>query len=355
MPQVYPAWYRDHFHRQSWRAVIPAVEAVEIPEAEIMGRCEFVFTPQGAIHHDFYDFRVDLTGEETHGLVRIETSKGLLVRYAKGRGNTEVEKAISLLGWSNANYAHWLTEYLPKLVLVDEIPELANLPLAVDANLHPNILESLRLCNVHNRMFITLSPGEVLRLKRAIFITPTAYAPFDYRFAAKVERTGLTPDRAMFVPRAIRVLRDKLLSSLMEEGTSAGARRLFLRRSSHLRQMKNVEEVEGLLHAHGFQVVEPERLSFPEQVKLVGTAEIIVAQAGAALGNMLFAPEGCRIIILATWSPYSNYYYFSNLASILHQRCVYVLCDADEQEGGIHPAHRSPVVDVRLLEEVIHQ
>ncbi|GIX29063.1 MAG: hypothetical protein KatS3mg123_2944 [Burkholderiales bacterium] len=289
-----------------------------------------------------------------HGLVSIETKNGVLKRYVKGCESAEVEGAIPLLGWPAANYVHWLTEYLPKLALVDEIPELADLPLVVDANLHPNILESLRLCNVHNRMLITLSPGEVLRLKRAIFITPTAYAPFDYRFAAEVERTGITPDWAMFVPYAIHALRTKLLSSLTE-GADTGARRLFLRRNSHFRQMKNAEKVENLLHACGFQVVEPERLSFAEQMKLVGTAEIIVAQAGAALGNMLFAPEGCRIIILSTWSPYNNYYYFSNLASILQQRCAYVLCDASEQVSNIHPAHRSPVVDIQILEEVICQ
>ncbi|MEW5709903.1 MAG: glycosyltransferase 61 family protein [Pseudomonadota bacterium] len=354
MPYVYPASYRDRFHRQSWRTAIPAVQAVEIPGAEVMGRCEFVFTPQGAIHHDLYDFRVDLTGEEMHGLVSIETKNGLLVRYVKGCANAEVEGAIPLLGWPAANYVHWLTEYLSKLALVDEIPELADLPLIVDANLHPNILESLRLCNVHNRMLITLSPGEVLRLKRAIFITPTAYVPFDYRFAAEVERTGITPDRAVFVPRAVHALRNKLLSVLTER-TDAGARRLFLRRNSHFRRMKNAEEVESLLRARGFWVVEPERLPFAEQVKLVATAEIIVAQAGAALGNMLFAPQGCHIVILSAWSPYNNYYYFSNLASILQQHCFYVLCDVDGQEEGIHPAHRSPVVDIQLLEGVIRQ
>lgn len=352
MPQVYPASYRNRFPRQSWRTVIPEVEAVEITDAELIGRCEFVFTSLSALHHDLYDFRFDLPGEEMHSLVSIETKKGVLRRYAKGRGNAEVEEAISLLGWPSANYIHWLTEYLPKLALVDEIPELAELPLAADANLHPNILESLRLCNVHNRTFVTLSPGEVLRLKRVILITPTAYAPFDYRFGAKLQRVSVNPDRAMFVPRAIHALRDRLLSAVTVRG-SAGARRLFLQRNSYYRQIKNTEEVESFFRTHGFEIVEPERLSFAEQVKLASTAEIIVSQAGAALGNMLFAPEGCCIIILSAWSPYNNYYYFSNLASILQQRCVYVLCDSSEEESGVHPAHRSPIVDVQLLEEVI--
>lgn len=355
MPEIWPASYRDRFHRQSWQTRIPAVEAVEVPEAEIMGRCEFFFARQAAIHHDLYDFGVDLPGEEMHGLVGIEEKRGLLVRYAKGRANTCIEEAISLLGWSTHNYIHWLTEYLPKLSLVDDIPSLTDLPLAIDAGLHPNILESLRLCNAHDRNLITVGQGEVLQLKRAIFITPTAYAPFDYRVLPRLTRNAMMPERAMFVPRAIRTLRAKLLSAVAEEGRSEDPCRLFFRRNSHYRRMQNAEEVENLLRAHGFLIVEPERLSFMEQMKLVSAAEIIVTQSGAALGNMLFAPEGCRVVILTTWSPYSDYHYFSNLASVLNLRCIYIMCDCAGTEAGIHPAHRSPVADLKLLEEVIHQ
>lgn len=48
----------------------------------------------------------------------------------------------------------------------------------------------------------------------------------------------------------------------------APGRRLYLRRNSQFRPIRNAGEVEALLSELGFQVVEPEKLSFAEQVKL---------------------------------------------------------------------------------------
>jgi capsular polysaccharide biosynthesis protein len=119
--------------------------------------------------------------------------------------------------------------------------------------------------------------------------------------------------------------------------------------------MRNADEVEAWVSEYGFQVIEPEKLSFPEQVKLFSTAESIVAQAGAALGNIIFAPQGCRIIILSAWSPFSIYYYFSNLASIFGQKCTYVLCEPDAQGSSEHPAHKGLKVDIQALKEAMEE
>ncbi len=102
-------------------------------------------------------------------------------------------------------------------------------------------------------------------------------------------------------------------------------------------------------------MIDPGTLSFVEQVKLFSAAEIIIAQAGAALGNMIFAPQGCRVVILSAWSQHSIYYYFSNLASIFGQKCTYVLCEPDGREGDGHPAHKALKVDIQVLREAIGQ
>lgn len=352
MPTVYPRHYRQHFCSETWPLTVPAVRAIEIPDAEVLGRCDFVFTRSQCLHHGLYQFERDLPAEEMHGMISMETKKRLAVRYAKTHEPVEtLPRAISLIGSASANYVHWLTETAPKLALIDEIAKLNGLPLIIDADLHPNILESLHCLNTHERKLVPLKRGQICKVHKLISITPVAYAPFDYRRKIKPEQLEIDPGWAMFVPRGLYSLRKKLLHRLADDVCISG-RRLFLRRISQYRKIHNGREVEAFLHVLGFQMVEPETLSFADQVRLFSRADVIVAQAGAALGNMVFAPDDCHVVILSAWSPFSIYYYFSNLASILGQRCTYVLCDPDKQDH-VHPAHKGLNVDIHALREAI--
>lgn len=354
MPPVKPEHYRQRFHSGIWTMAAPAVQAIEIPDAEVMGGCDFVFTRTQCLHHGLYKFERDLPAEEMHGMIIAYRKKNLVARYAKAHEPLEtIPEAISLIGSASANYVHWLTETAPKLALIDEVANLRGLPLIIDANLHPNILESLYWLNANRRRLIPLKRGQICKVDKLVSITPVAYVPFDYRRGIKSESLKIDPGWAMFVPRGLHTLRQKLLP-LLADGKNVPGRRLFLRRTSQLRQMRNAKEVEAALLDLGFQTVEPESLSFSEQVDLFSTAEIIVAQAGASLGNMIFAPEGCHVVILSAWSPFSIYYYFSNLASILGQRCSYVLCNPDKTDHA-HPAHKGLHVDIHTLREAIGQ
>jgi capsular polysaccharide biosynthesis protein len=352
MPSICPEHYRGRLHSQAWPLAVPAVRAIEIPDAEVMGKCDFIFTRAQCLHHGLYQFKRDLPAEEMHGMISINAKKNLVARYAQKSDVVEaLPEAISLVGSASGNYVHWLTETAPKLALIDEIAGLSGVPLIVDDGLHPNILESLRCLNMHKRRLVHLKRGQLCKVAKLVAITPVAYVPFDFRQGVKLEQADIDPGWAMFVPRGLHSLRQKLLLPQVDDAGIAG-QRLYLRRTSQFRQMYNAVEVEALLNEFGFRMIEPETLSFADQVKLFSSAEIIVAQAGAALGNMIFAPEGCHVVILTAWSPFSIYYYFSNMASILGQHCTFVLCDPSTQ-GDAHPAHRGLVVDIHTLREVI--
>lgn len=355
MPEVHPEHFRECLHTGSWPLAVPSVQAIEILDAEVMGKCDFVFTQSRCLHHGLYRWERDLPAEEMHGMLGIDVKRKRVARYTKVKETAIVlDQAISLIGSASANYVHWLTETAPKLALIDEVDGLKAYPLVIDAGLHPNILESLNCLNTHSREIVPLERGQLCKVGKLIAITPVAYAPFDYRRGFAPEREGIDPGWAMFVPRGLHALREKLLSRTGSGGPAPG-RRLYLRRTSQFRPMRNAAEVEALLSEFGFQVIEPETLSFAEQIRLFSAAESIVAQAGAALGNMIFAPQGCRVVILSAWSPYSIYYYFSNLASIFGQKCTYTLCEPDSQEGNAHPAHKELKVDIQALREAIGQ
>jgi capsular polysaccharide biosynthesis protein len=352
MPTVYPAQYRQNLYSKMWPLDVPSVHAIEIPNAEIMGKCDFIFADFQCLHHGLYQFGRDLPAEEKHGMVSIDAKKGLLARYRGAHEQMEtLPAAISLIGSASANYVHWLTETAPKLALIDEIEDYADLPLVIDAELHPNILESIHCLNQRRRDLIPIRRGQVCQVDKLVMVSPVAYVPFDYRPGIKLDELEMDPSWAMFVPRGLSLLRQKLVSRFTVEGT-ASAKRLFLRRTSKFRQMQNAVEVEALLHEYGFQIVEPETLSFADQVRLFSRAEMIVGQAGAALGNMIFAPKDCHVVILSAWSPLSIYYYFSNMATMQGQRCSFVLCDTTGIDDS-HPAHKGFNVDIHTLKKAI--
>jgi capsular polysaccharide biosynthesis protein len=355
MPEVHPEHFRERLRTGSWPLTIPSVQAIEITDAEVMGKCDLIFTESRCLHHGLYRWERDLPAEEMLGMLGINAKRKRVARYAKVKETAIVlDQAISLIGSASANYVHWLTETAPKLALIDEIDRLKAYPLIIDAGLHPNIIESLNCLNTHRREIVPLERGQLCKVGKLIAISPVAYVPFDYRRGFAPEQEGIDPGWAMFIPRGLHKLREKLLPR-MESGGPVPGRRLYLRRTSQFRAMRNAAEVEALLRESGFQVIEPETLSFAEQIRLFSAAESIVAQAGAALGNIIFAPQGCRVVILSAWSPFSIYYYFSNLASIFGQKCTYALCEPASQEGNEHPAHKELKVDIQALKEAIDQ
>lgn len=89
---------------------------------------------------------------------------------------------------------------------------------------------------------------------------------------------------------ALRVNRDQLQET---------QQRIFLARgTSKRRPIQNFNEIEGILASHNFQTIYLETLSLDEQIRLMATASHLVVEAGAAMTNILFADENCKVLRL---------------------------------------------------------
>lgn len=353
MPNVYPEEFSKFFCKDSWSLSVPSICAFEVSKAQVMGKSDLLFLEDQCLHHDLYRFEQDFLFEEMDEIVSINAKSNKLVRF-KGQQVDSIPSGISLVGSATANYVHWLTETLPKLALIDGIDAYRNMPYIIDAGLHPNILESMRYLNSRERNVIQLGRGEMLAVEKLVAISPVAYVPFDFKPGIQPNNLDINPDFALYSPDGLQRVR-QLMVARVGESDSTLKRRLYLRRTGKSRAMYNSMEVEALLQELGFDIVEPESLSFSEQVKLFSSAEIIVGQGGAALGNMIFSPSGCHVIVLTTWSPYIIHYYFSNLASIMEQRCTLVMCDPIQSEPGQHRAHMGINVSIPNLKKAIQQ
>lgn len=353
MPNVYPEEFRNFFYGGSWPLRVPSICAFEVTKAQVMGKSDLLFLEDQCLHHELYRFDQDFLFEEMHDIVSINAANKKMVRF-KGQQVDSIPSGISLVGSATSNYVHWLTETLPKLALIDGVDAYRDLPYIIDAGLHPNILDSVRHLNSGGRDVIQLGRGEMLAVDKLVAISPVAYVPFDFKPGIKPDKLDINPGTALYSPDGLQRVRQSMVTCL---GETAGAlkRRLFLRRTGKSRPMNNSIEIEAMVREYGFEIIEPETLSFAEQVRLFSSAELIVSQGGAALGNIIFAPTGCHVIVLTTWSPYTVHYYFANLAALLGQRCTLIMCEPVQSDLGPHRAHMGVNVSIKTLIKAIQQ
>ncbi|HZP87700.1 MAG TPA: tetratricopeptide repeat protein [Burkholderiales bacterium] len=303
---------------------LPECYLAEVSEVDVSGGENLLVANEGrAVLYDtalrYPDSRVDITA----GAVVHRCGDVVLLRATK-TAEQGIPCGIHLLGRGATNYYHWLLEYLPRLQALETRSEYADWPLLVDGKLHPNLLEALsRVCP--NREIISIDADVRWRVHRLLVLGPRVWMPVDYRDGATVY-----PDDILFAPEAVDFLKRRLAGGLTSE---TARRRLYLRRgAAGYRRLLNEAEIEALFVEEGFDIVEPEKLSLDEQIRLFAQAEAIAGPTGAAFANMVFAPPGCRILVM--YYPGVPYFYFSTLADVLGHELVYVLGEA---VPGSHP------------------
>ena len=82
-------------------------------------------------------------------------------------------------------------------------------------------------------------------------------------------------------------------------------RRIFLSRRSvtresggNYRALLNEDALVEAFAARGYEIVEPELLPFPDQIRLFAEAELVVGLGGAALFNVIFSPPATRVVTI---------------------------------------------------------
>jgi len=260
-----------------------------------------------------------------------------------------------LLGSCSGNYAHWLTEILPKLLYVDEFDEYSDFPLLVDAWIHRNFVDSINFFGRYDRRLLKVPRWKSIELSSLIDITPPAYVPPEYRIL--FEQGELPAPRHEDFPfnqSAIAKLRITAESKVkhLEESYP---RKLYLTRArescGNTRQVVNIEQAELIIDRYGFEPIDPAKFSFAEQVALFSKSEKIVSPLGASLANTIFTPPGCRIIGLSPYYEKANYYYFSNFMGALGHNFTYVLGPQCSSAG--HILHRDYEINLEALEEAL--
>ena len=330
-PEVFPEGKKTTLITPHSEYVFPGIYIAKVSNALVTGATNLVVTDDAILCHDLYDFSHDYTSEELNGRTYIWPNRHRIAWLMRTVPIFNIDAGACFTDACAYNYAHWITEVLPRICQFCQSHEYLEVPIIINGGLHRNLMESLQTIAGTHREVITLSAGVGAQVKQLLLTSAVGYVPFERR-----SKWLKNHSHGRFSPHALMALR-KAVREELEERPLTSKRRIFIKRNSGIRNITNAEEIERLLITYGFHVIEPEKLTFAQQVALFSNVDMVVGATGAAMANLIFCEPFARIIIMIPVYRHTSYWYWQNIACAVGNRITYVLGKTNRTNiSGIH-------------------
>lgn len=224
--------------------------------------------------------------------------------------------AVLLFGPGYPVYGHWLTDFLPRLFVLDRLGfNLGALRYVIPKPVPSFIREMLRLIGLRDGQIIECET-QIESLQFDELILPTNLRRWN----------RLSPLFCGFVSFLLQRITG--LSQL--PAPPINGERIFLSRrgTDDSRLLENRDEIEATAAAEGLTVVRPSDLPLLEQISMFREAKLIVGEYGSALHNSIFAEANCFVMALRTTTRIPGFIQ-SGICHVLKQEIGYVF-------GGTH-------------------
>lgn len=230
---------------------------------------------------------------------------------------------LTLMNASSDNWMHWLSESIPRLAATLYCTKYGNFGLLLDRNLPKQMRQVLEILAAH-------IPHIEVPVHQAVEVDQLIVPAHVAGTCAFWPRNSSAPAIGIFHFDAtgLGLARDVILDHF--DCTPDKSRKFFILRRSFFRHIANQKRIEQILLSRGFEPISPGEMSVEEQVKAFSEAAVVVAQAGAALANIMFMPEKSTVICLSARNEHVNYDYFRDYAKIFGVSLEYVLGEIDD-------------------------
>lgn len=212
-----------------------------------------------------------------------------------GSNEISVGTAFSLLGVNSTHWAHFLVEYLPKLLYCKtEIESIGRLVIEKTTDEHFRALISEVIPS--NVEIIEVEKNTRCVFDKMLYCMPVAYLCNHANYALLNDVIIPTPTRTL--------LRDNL---------TAISDKINLKRDNYCsngnvyiafqgkRGPVNAEEIEDFFRDIGYLIVHPHKLSFEEKVKIFSNAKNVVGVGCSGFSNLLFNKSGPKVLIFLNY------------------------------------------------------
>jgi len=220
------------------------------------------------------------------------------------RGHTIVEPTVLLSAPGQEIYGHWLLDTVARLDMLSQ-SEYIDTPILL--NTLPQWAHFFLDVYGIDRARIRPHPTAFFKMQNAII--PSA-AKSGFRLGGKSLRSAWDRLNAAYEPMDID-------QDLIGEKVYVSRRNWPQSR----RGFGNTEELEAYVASRGYKVVSPEKLSIPQQMRLMREARVVVGEDGSALHNVIFSVPGARLGILTL--PERTNMWHLGICQLLEHKCAY--------------------------------
>lgn len=275
-----------------------------------------------------------LYAADTHGrnpsknpFVRGRVSRdGSRAVFAYPEPSVVVDRECVFVG-GDENYSHWVFRNLLKLAVLDDEGILDAAPWLLNRDLCAHQREYLEMFGVGPERRVLVERGAVVRCERLVVPALLAWP--------------------RVIAHGVRWIRRRLSRHLVPPEAAEGL--IYVsRRDARFRHVVNEDELYARLRPLGFRMIVPGRLSVAEQIREFSGAKLIVGVHGAALSNIVFAPDHAAIVEINS-SSMAMMDDYRRIASSVGQRMATVTSQtyADPHES-VH-VNSSYLVDVEAV------
>ena len=287
------------------------------------------------------DISRDRFAEEYRGFFKFGSLGLDVISYEHG---AEVYgPTLNLMSGVGLNYAHWLSECLPRLELFineceHDLPRALNI--LVNQGIADTMVEAIGTLieGLFDALIIMVPDAELVYVSDLYLSVGVGYCQFE-------PRNNNLKQYCYFNEKLLLGISSRVINNI---GSTSCSSKLYLERSSQHRVPMNQGGVVNLLKDAGFKIFSPEKFSFREQVRNIAGAECVVSPTGASLANCMFARRGCDVFILMNDSSHSFLEYWTKFLSFNTSNISYVLCKGLNQDP-----HSSYVVDLENLSQLL--
>ena len=167
-------------------------------------------------------------------------------------------------------YGHWLHDALPRLAILDELPN--DVGILVPETLKPIHWEALSLMGLKDRCRPTKETNLVI--ENYYFSSPTAMID-------------------CYNPHGINWMRKKLINK--SDINYSGPKKFFFARTGKRRAISNIDEITKAIEKCGWTVVNDMDLNLSQTIKLFSDAENVCGFLGSNMSNVIFCAKGCKV------------------------------------------------------------
>jgi hypothetical protein len=252
------------------------------------------------------------------------------LRRKKKRTDPESTYVVCFDYWS-MGYFHWLCDFLPRLVLMQEYLKTAVLLLPEN----------------HDRPYVRASL-DAFGIRKIMW-----FSDDEYVHCAKTLVPGHAALSGNIRPALMKSIRERLIA-FYQPGQSQLSRlqKIYVSRAkAKARFIRNEAEVIHLLDTFGFKTVHFEDYTLAEQIGMAYHCRYLVGLHGANLANILFMQPHSRVMELRIKGDDKRNFYFS-LAAAAQLDYFYLPCDT---VPGSHDEMPDFDVDIALLKTEVER